>query len=326
MSSTRRLDVLANEWVIFATSRQNRMYKPPVDLCPLCPLSVTEPQFTEIPTPAFQVAVFENRFPSLSTIETYEQHQLPEPYQVSPAYGHCEVIVYSENHELTFSDLTLERIQLVIHAWIDRTLDLESDSRVSYVMPFENKGELVGTTLSHPHGQIYAYPDIPPVVAVRLTAAKEFLASTGNCLQCTILTAENVEKQRMVATNSTWIAFVPFAPRFPFEVHVVPLRHVPSLTDLSELEIRELSQLLSKVTKGYDNLWGFSLPYVMAIHQRPSNDFDWREPCHLRIEFKPFHRSADKVKFLAGSELAAGAFVVDVLPEEAAAQLLEAMR
>lgn len=326
LMTERRYNALTREWIVVSTNRQDRVYKPPADECPLCPLHGDHGKFTEVPIPTFEVAVFENRFPSMSPSFDVELNESSGGFMYSPAYGHCEVIVYSDDHDVTFAGLPFESIRLLVDVWTDRWHTLGSDPQIQYVMPFENKGELVGATLSHSHGQIYAFTDLPSLVEKEVSAARGYFNSTQQCLQCDTNTMELESKQRIVVENDSWLVGVPFAPHFPYEVHIVPKRHVPSLPNLLTRERDELASVLSIVTKSYDRLWDFSLPYVMAIHQRPTDDdCVWNECCHLRFEFKPFHRSANKVKFLAGSELEAGAFVVDVSPEIAASELREAL-
>ena len=326
--SERRYNPLADEWVVITSNRQDRVLRPPLEQCPLCPTSVNVGGYHEIPLEGYDVAVFENRFPALSVNASFgELASVPDPYRSSPAYGRCEVVVYCDDHASTFSDLSVERIRLIVDAWIDRCRSLGDDDGVHYVMPFENKGELVGATLGHAHGQIYAFPDIPPRVRQHLLNAERYYATAQQCVQCDVCAREIESKVRLVVDASSWLVFVPFAPQFPYETHVVPKRHVSTLSALSEREKHELAEVLSRLTKCYDRLWDFELPYVMAIQQRPSDDERaWDSFCHMRFEFKPLHRDATKIKFLAGVELAAGTFIVDVPPEDAAAQLRTALR
>ena len=316
----RRRDPLTGEWRTFATSRQGRTFLPPVEQCPLCP--TRDPAFpTEVPWPAFDVAVFDNRFPALLASP-------PEPdvdgvgvYRVEPAQGATEVIVYSDDHDATLESLGVERVRLLIDVWAARYAELGSREDVAYVFLFENRGEAMGVTLHHPHGQIYGYPEVPPLPARELDAARQHLARRGTCVLCDVVAQERSEAVRIVAQNDVFLAFVPFAARFPYEVHITASRHVPSLLDLSDPDRRELAALLIEVVRRYDGLFGFRLPYVMSVHQAPTDDRDWEPVSHLHIEFTPFHRTADRLKYLAGSELGGGAFLNDVAPEQAAASL-----
>lgn len=321
--SERRYDPTADEWVTLATDRQDRTYQPPEGQCPLCPTPAGTPadRATEIPRSAFEIAVFDNRFPSLR-VPPPEPSVEPTPlYPVASSYGHCEVVVYSDDHDATLTDLPTERIALLVGVWTDRYVALGADPGVHYVMPFENKGEVIGVTLSHPHGQTYAYPEVPPRPARELAAARRHHERTGRCVECDVVAAEAADGRRVVAGTERFVAWVPFWARFPYEVHLAPREHRTCLPELDLSARWELAGLLRRVLVGYDALFGFSLPYVLAIHQRPTDDGDWAAISHLHVELAPPHRSADKLKYLAGSELAGGAFVTDIAPEDAAARL-----
>lgn len=320
----RRYDPTSDEWVTFATQRQGRTYKPSRGSCPLCP-SPAYPASTEIPRPRFGIAVFDNRFPSLTTNAQPPTGQPAFPLAAQAGYGHCEVIVYSASHTATLSDLPHRQLRLLVDVWADRTQALGADPRVNFVLPFENKGEEVGATLHHPHGQIYAYPDIPPRQRRLLATADRYASRHGRCVRCDVLNVERSHGERTVLQTPSWHAWVPFWARFPYEVNVAPTRHLGLIGDLGSAERDDLARVLSSVTRGYDKLFGFSLPYVMAWQQQPADPRPW--PCwHLYLEFLPPHRSADRLKFLAGSELTAGAFLTDVAPETAAGQLRQAIR
>jgi UDPglucose--hexose-1-phosphate uridylyltransferase len=180
-------------------------------------------------------------------------------------------------------------------------------------------------TLHHPHGQIYAYPEIPPVASRELEAGRRHHERFGTCVICDVVAAERAAGTRVITRNRSFLAFVPFAARFPYEVHVTSRRHAPSLLDLSDPERHDLAELLHRVVSGYDRLFGFTLPYVMAMHQSPTDDGQWQDVAHIHLEFTPVHRTAEKLKYLAGSEVGAGAFVVDAAPEETAAALRQAV-
>jgi UDPglucose--hexose-1-phosphate uridylyltransferase len=319
----RRLDPLTGEWRTFATHRQDRTFLPPAEDCPLCPTS-DPARPTEVPWSSFDIAVFDNRFPSLTAAPPAPSIEGAGPYAVEPAAGATEVIVYSDDHSATIPTLGVERVRLLVDVWADRYAALGERDEVAYVFLFENRGEAIGVTLHHPHGQVYAYPEVPPLAARELAAARQHLDTHGTCVLCDIAAQERADGARVVAQNRSFLAFVPFAARFPFEVHVAPVRHVPSLLDLSDLERDRFAELLVEVVTTYDGLFDFPLPYVMSIHQAPTGEGDWQEISHLHVEFTPFHRTAAKLKYLAGSELGAGAFLNDVAPEQAAAALRDA--
>ena len=320
----RRRDPITGEWRTFATDRQHRTFLPPVEECPLCPTPDDRADRpTEVPWPAFDIAVFDNRFPSLTPNPPAPAVGGTDLYPVAPAAGATEVIVYADDHDATLPSLGLDRVRLLVDVWTDRYADLGSREEVHYVFVFENRGETVGVTLRHPHGQVYGYPEVPPLPARELAAARAHHDATGACVQCEVVAEERRNGARIVADNGRFTAYVPFAARFPYEVHVVPVRHVPSLVDLTDDERDAMADLLLTVITTYDGLFdlGTELPYVMAVHQAPTGSGDWAAVSHLHVEFTPFHRTATKLKYLAGSELGAGAFLNDVAPEEAAATI-----
>ena len=320
----RRWDPTLGEWRTFATHRQGRTFLPKSDSCPLCP-SRPEHAPTEVPRPSYQLAVFDNRFPSLSAAPPQPSVLGTWLHPVEPAAGATEVVLYSDQHDLTLADMDVEHLSRLIDVWADRYQILAAREEVRYVFIFENKGEVIGVTLNHPHGQIYGYPDIPPRALQELATATRHQDEHGTCVWCDVVAAERAAGIRVVAQNRHWMAFVPFAARFPYELHLMTLRHAPSLLDLSDPERRSLAALLKTVLTGYDALFGFSLPYVMSMHQAPTDDGPWLSVSHLHLEFTPLHRSADRLKYLAGSELGAGAFINDTVPEQTAAELRAAV-
>ena len=179
-------------------------------------------------------------------------------------------------------------------------------------------------TLHLPHGQIYAYPEVPARRQLELTTAAAHLEVRGSCVFCDVVARERADGMRIVAQNRSFLAFVPFAARYPYEVQVMAHRHVPSLLDLTDPERAALAEVLKVVLNAFDRLFGFRLPYVMAVHQAPTGDHRWLSVSHLHIEFLPPHRTATKLKYLAGSELGGGAFLNDTRPETTAAALREA--
>ena len=315
----RRRDPTTGEWTIFATARQDRTFLPPTDLCPLCP--TTDPERpTEIPRSRFDIAVFENRWPALSARPPEPDVTADGVYDVSPAVGAAEVVVFTSEHDATLADLPVERLTQLVDVWAHRYTELAGRDEIAYVFAFENKGEAIGVTLHHPHGQVYGYPDLPPRVATEMRAARAHLDRVGSCIWCEVVTAEEAGP-RLLLRGGAFTAYVPFAARYPYEVHISARRHVGSLSDLDGGERRDLAEVLKSVLQAYDRLYGFSLPYVLSVHQRPTDGGDWDALSHLHVELTPLHRSATKLKYLAGSETGAGAFVADVRPEDAAQRL-----
>ncbi len=322
--SERRYDPTMGEWRMFARHRQDRTYLPPDDHCPLCPTRDPD-RPTEIPLPAFDIVVFENRFPSLVRHPPEPDVAGSDLYPVEPSVGVNEVVVYSDDHDLALAQMEAPRIARLVEVWANRYAELAARDDVGYVFIFENRGVAVGVTLHHPHGQIYAYPDVPPRPRRELDVAIAHLRDHGTCVYCDVVARERGDGVRVVAQNRSFLAFVPFAARYPYEIHVMPHRHAASLLDLTDPERLALGELLREVLSGYDRLFGFPMPYVMSMHQAPADDGQHQAVSHLHLEFTPPHRTETKLKYLAGSELGAGAFINDTAPEETAARLRAAV-
>jgi UDPglucose--hexose-1-phosphate uridylyltransferase len=320
----RRYDPISGEWRMFAGQRQDRTFLPADEFCPLCPTRPGHPP-TEIPLAAFDVVVFENRFPALVAHPPDPALVGTDLYPVAPSAGANEVIVYSDDHHCGLAQMEAPRIARIVEVWADRYGALGARPEVAYVFIFENRGVAVGVTLHHPHGQIYAYPEIPPRARRELDMALAHIAAHGTCVYCDVVARERADAVRIVAQNRSFVAFVPFAARFPYEIHVASLRHAASLLDLTDPERLALAELLHDVLRGYDGLFGFPLPYVMSMHQAPTDDGEHQHVSHFHIEFTPLHRTAEKLKYLAGSELGMGAFINDTAPEDTAARLRAAV-
>ena len=317
-----RWDPTLGEWVAYATHRQDRTFLPPKEYCPLDP---TRPGGfpTEVPRESYDIVVFENKFPSFAPDAEDGGTGLTA---TAPGRGVCEVVLYSEDHDTTLAAMPEGRIRNLVHVWADRYEELGSLDFVDYVFIFENKGEAIGVTLHHPHGQIYAYPFVPPRPKKELESAREYRAKNGDrCLHCDLLAGELEDGRRVVVEGEHFAAFVPFYAHFPYEAHVYAKRCAPSIADLDPAERGDLARVLKQLLMGYDDLFGLSLPYMMAMHQAPTDGGDHGSVAHFHIEFYPPNRTADKLKYLAGSETGAGAFIVDALPENTAETLREAV-
>jgi UDPglucose--hexose-1-phosphate uridylyltransferase len=316
-----RWDPTLREWVAYATRRQDRTFLPPAEYCPLCP---TRPGGfpTEIERESYDIAVFENKFPSFARDAGVPDEPGTPLTPTAPGRGVCEVVVYSDDHDATLASLGERRIRNLIEVWADRYGELGAREEVRYVFIFENKGEAIGVTLHHPHGQIYGFPFIPPRPAKELQAAREYgEQNDGSCLHCDVLAQEQEDGRRVVVKGEHFTAFIPFYAHFPFEVHLYAGRCAPSIADLDAGERRDLASVLERLLVGYDDLFGFSLPYMMVMHQAPTDGDDYDGIAHFHIEFYPPNRTGEKLKYQAGSETGAGAFIMDVLPEESAETL-----
>ncbi len=304
--SDLRFEELRGEHVVYAIHRQERTFLPSRDHCPLCPTLPGDPQ-TEIPFPAFEIAVFDNRFPAF---------EAPE--------GAAEVVVYTDDHDQSFGTLEPARAEDLMWVWRHRYAELGAREDIDYVFIFENRGVEVGVTLHHPHGQIYGYPFLPPVPRLELAADDRL----GGCAPCSLLARELQDGQRVVHENDGVVVYVPYAARWAYEAHVVMREHRASLLDCQPAELRLLADALQTLVRGYDALFDRSFPYVMAVHQAPTASWDAEVGTghgHLHVEFYPPLRTAEKLKYLAGSEQGAGTFISDTLPEESAARLREAI-
>lgn len=317
-TAVMRRDPLTREWISVAAARQNRVMLPPAHLDPLAPQSEGNP--SEIPD-RYDVAVFENRSPSFGPASggaAGPAHATGDPTALTAAsVGRCEVVCFSPNHEGSFATLGDTRARTVIEAWAHRTAELSALDGVAQVFPFENRGEAIGVTLHHPHGQIYAYPYVTPRTE-RLRAA---VADYGPTLMADVLDRERASERVLIA-GQHWTAFVPFAARWPVEIHVLPHRDVPDFAATTLAERDELASLYPRLLRGVDALYDTPTPYIGAWHQAPTRGGDG---IRLMAQVTSPRRAADKMKFLAGSEAAMGAWVADVVPEAAAVQLREAI-
>jgi UDPglucose--hexose-1-phosphate uridylyltransferase len=318
-----RQDVLTGEWISLASARQNRVFLPPADQDPLAPQTPSNP--SEVPS-VYDVAVFENRSPAFGPAlggSAGAPRGLDDLAELGlgrtrTSVGRCEVVCFSPEHEGSFGTQTVSRARTVIEAWADRTAALSALPGVEQVFPFENRGEAIGVTLHHPHGQIYAYPYITPATLRTLDAIDR---SAPDLFQ-RILDFERAG-ERVVLTGEHWTAFVPFAARWPLEVHLLPHRQVADFAELDDAERDELAPLYLRLLRGVDALYDSPTPYIAAWHQAPVHRARDTFRMHLRLTSP--RRAADKLKYLAGSESAMGAWVGDVLPEAAAGNLRKAI-
>ena len=341
-AGTMRLDALTGDWVSIADHRQNRTFMPPTDECPLCPSGGgTMP--SEIPAHEYDVVVFENRFPSFasgstsaagtsaagtSAAGTSAAGASANPLLAhAPALGRCEVVCFTSDHNARFSSLSPTRARTVVDVWADRTRELSAIDAVEHVFPFENCGEEIGVTLHHPHGQIYAYPFVPARTATLLARATEHHQRTGRLLGADLLAAELDAESRVVIRGTAWTAYVPYAARWPVEVHLVPNRDVPDLVALGSDERDELAEvyldLLRRLDRYYEAPDGapIALPYIAGWHQAPVRQ--GRDVSRLHLQVMSVLRAPGRLKYLAGSESGVGAWINDVAPEAVATRLRE---
>lgn len=329
-TATMRQDVLTGDWITFATGRQNRVMLPGADADPLAPQTPSNP--SEIPS-SYDVAVFENRSPAFGPALASAVGTAPEASdpprglddlahlglgRTRTSIGRCEVVCFSPEPAGSFGTQSVTRARTVIEAWADRTAALSALPGIEQVFPFENRGEAIGVTLPHPHGQIYAYPYVTP----RTTRLLDSIDRTAPDLMARVLESERAS-ERVVLQGEHWTAFVPFAARWPVEVQLMPHRHVPDFAALTEAERDELAPLYLRLLRGVDALYDTPTPYIAAWHQAPVHV--GRDTVRMRLELTSPRRAADKLKFLAGSEAAMSAWTAEILPEVAAERLRAAV-
>lgn len=329
-TATMRQDVLTGDWVSIAANRQNRAFLPPAELDPLAPQTATNP--SEIPS-VYDVAVFENKSPSFGPALAEATDDVPAGIdpprglddlahlglgRTRTSVGRTEVVCFSPERTGSFGTQTVTRARTVIEAWADRTAALSALPGIEQVFPFENRGEAIGVTLQHPHGQIYAYPYVTPRTARLLDS----IDRTAPDLFQRILEFEQAGP-RVLLRGEHWTAFVPFAARWPIEIHMLPHRHVADFAGLTDEEKNELAPLYLRLLRGVDALYESETPYIAAWHQAPVHV--GRDTVRLSLQLTSPRRAADKLKFLAGSEAAMGAWIGDVPPEDAAARLRTAI-
>ncbi len=324
-ASEIRHDPLLGEWVAIASHRQGRIYHPPADECPLCPSR--DGKLSEIPSDDYDVVVFENRFPSL--IGPPGPQSAPDPGGLlahRPGGGRCEVVCFTADHDASFADLTPEQAALVLEAWTDRTAELSQLAGVEQVFCFENRGREIGVTLSHSHGQIYAYPFVTPRTErmLRSLAAHAERTGGGNLFD-DVLAAERQAGARLVIEAEHWTAFVPHSAHWPYEVHLYPNRRVPDLLALGDAARAEFPYVYLELLRRFDRIFGTGeppTPYIAAWHQAPVRH-PLRADFGLHLELFTIRRTSGKLKFLAGSESGMNVFINDVPPESAADRLRE---
>jgi UDPglucose--hexose-1-phosphate uridylyltransferase len=309
-TSHLRWHPLRGEWVVYASHRQHRTFLPPPSYNPFAPACNPDAP-TEVPDGDWDVAVFENLFPAF-TAAPVDPPPLVVPTE--PARGVCEVVVFTQDTTASLGSLPLWHIALIVDVWADRYVALAARGDIQYVFPFENRGAEVGVTLHHPHGQIYGYPFVPPVPQAELENQARHFELHGRGLLEDFVAREVSDGVRMIYEGPHVAAFVPVCARYAYEVWVAPYRPVPSFAALMPAERLDFAAALKTVLLKLDGLWDAPMPYVMAIHQAPTDGQPHPES-HLHAELCPAYRMPGRLKYLAGSELGAGVFTADTLPE-----------
>lgn len=304
---------LTQDWVMIASHRQARPQMPK-DWCPFCPDSGKVP-------PGYEVYEYDNDFPALSQQPPVPDDVANDFFRTAPAYGKCEVILYSPGHTITLPELSDAHVEKLVDLWCQRFDALRADEKIKYIFLFENRGDVVGVTMPHPHGQIYGYPFVPKKLQLELNASREYLAEKGKCLFCDMLDEEKKDGRRIISQNDDFTVFLPFFTEYPYGVYIMSNAHKQYITEFTAKERASLAVTLKHTVGMLDTLFDYKFPYMMCMHNAPVNGEDVSDSYHFHIEFFPPMRSADKVKFNASSETGAWAHCNPTCPEQTAGEL-----
>jgi UDPglucose--hexose-1-phosphate uridylyltransferase len=321
---------LREEWVIVAAHRQDRpwsgeiMSRKQTEVpeyvadCYLCPgnLRVSGKKNDRYSN----TFVFDNDHPSVDMSAPADLEVPPGIYRNRPANGVARVVCYSPKHNLSLAEIDLAGVEKLLQVWQGQYVDLGNRPEVSHVLIFENKGEVVGVSNPHPHCQIYATNFVFRTMEIEAAASRRHFAETGRILFQDILAAERVDGRRIICENESAIAFVPYFARYAYEVYVAPKRSYPSVAAVPDNDLRGFAEVLHRLAIKFDNLWQTPFPYVMPLHQAPTDHGDYRS-FHFHVEFHPPLRKPSLLKYLAGPEVGGGNFLSDTSPEEKAAEL-----
>lgn len=304
---------LINDWVMIASHRQARPQMPK-NWCPFCPGSGKVPD-------DYDVLKYDNNFPALSQNPPVPDDVANDFFRVREAYGKCEVVLYSPGHTTTLPELSDEHMNKLVSLWCERFDALRADPKIKYVFIFENRGDVVGVTMPHPHGQIYGYSVIPKKIELELQSANAYYKEHSVCLFDEMLRQELAFGKRIIFKNEHFTVFLPFFTEYPYGVYIFPNRHVQYITDLTEEERAALGITIRDTVGMFDNLFDYRFPYMMCMHNAPVNSGDTSNFYHFHIEFFPPMRSADKQKFNASSETGCWAHCNPTCPESTAEEL-----
>jgi UDPglucose--hexose-1-phosphate uridylyltransferase len=314
-----RWNPLLNDWVMIASHRQDRPQMPK-GWCPFCPGSGKVPE-------AYDVLRYDNDFPALMRDPPVPDVGSAGLLVSAPAYGKCEVILYSPQHDMTLSGLPTGHIRKVVDLWQERSAELSKDEKIRYIFIFENRGEAVGVTMPHPHGQIYAYPYVPKKIQTEIGCSAEYFKKNNRCLICDIIKEEMDDGSRVITENDGFVTILPFFTEYPYGMFIYPKKHITGIEGFSENEKDSLAAILKDTAGTLDSLFDFAFPYMMCIHQKTVNAGDLSEKhYHFHIEFYPPMRSANKIKYNASSETGAWAPCNPTSPEEKALELRRAYK
>lgn len=313
-----RYHILTKDWVMIASNRQARPQMPK-NWCPFCPGNGNE----NVPA-EFDVYKYDNDFPALSQNPPNPDDVATDFFKTSENYGKCEVILYSPKHTVTLPELSDGHMKKLVDLWCERFTEISKDEKIKYIFIFENRGEMVGVTMPHPHGQIYGYPFIPKKLQLEVESAKEYHAENGECIFCDILKNEISEDKRIVFKNEHFTVYLPFYSEYPYGIYIMSNSHKQYITEFNEDEKLCLGTTIRDTVGMLDSLFGFAFPYMMCMHNAPINSGNFSDDFHFHIEFFPPMRSADKQKFNASSETGVWTHCNPTCPEETSEELRQA--
>lgn len=311
-----RWNPLIEDYTMIASHRQNRPQMPK-DWCPFCPGSSKVPN-------DFDVLEYDNDFPALMQNPPKPDDVTNNFFKAAPSYGKCEVILYSPKHTVTLPELPLEHIRKIVDLWTERFEEIKKDKKIKYIFIFENRGEAVGVTMPHPHGQIYGYSFIPKKLQLELNSSSKYYKEHNSCLFCDMLKEEEKFKKRIIFENKFFSCFLPYFADYPYGVYIFSKKHVSDLTEFDDEMKNAFASILKETAGMLDSLFGYKFPYMMCMHNAPVNGENTGKYFHFHVEFYPPMRSADKQKFNASSETGAWACCNPTCPEEKAIELREA--
>ena len=321
---------LREEWVIVAAHRQNRPWSgetiehdegPLPEYLPDCYLCPGNLRVSGARNDDYRgTFVFDNDHPSVGFDAPQTLEQPPGIYRNQPARGIARVVCYSPNHSLALAELEPREIENLLGVWQDQYRELGDRKEINHVLIFENKGEAVGVSNPHPHCQIYATNFVFKTIENEARVSQRHKADTGRVLFQDVLKAEIEDGRRIICENDSAIAFLPYFARYAYEVFVAPKATYPSIAALSSTELRDFAAVLKQVLVKFDNLWHMPFPYVMPLHQAPTDGGDY-SAFHFHFEFHPPLRRPNLLKYLAGPEIGGGNFLSDTAPEEKAVEL-----
>lgn len=311
-----RYNPVSRDWVMVASHRQSRPHMPK-DWCPFCAGS------GRVPDEGFDVLRYPNDFPALSQTPPEPDDVAGGLFQTAPAYGRCEVLLYSDRHNATLKDLTDEHVHKLADMWRDVYHDMASDPGVKCAFIFENRGGVVGVTMPHPHGQAYGYSYIPKKQQEELEGAHAHHKKTGCCLFCELLKQEQADGRRILFENESFLVYVPFFSPITYGITVIPKRHIANISQMTDSERHLFGETIRDCSGMYDSLFDMLFPYMMCMYNAPTNG-EADAYYHFHVKYFPPMRDASRQQFFASSETGMGAWCNPNNPEQKAEELRQA--